>query len=89
MDTLGKIRRWRHRDGESIRKIAKKTSLSRNTVRKYLREESAEPKYRGRRVATKLDRFSAQLRQWLEDDAKLPRKQRRTGVRLCEALQAL
>jgi transcriptional regulator with XRE-family HTH domain len=35
MDTLGKIRRWRHRDGESIRKIAKKTSLSRNTVRKY------------------------------------------------------
>jgi transposase len=89
MDTLGKIRRWRHRDGESIRKIAKKTSLSRNTVRKYLRDESAEPRYRGRRVPTKLDRFSAQLRQWLEEDAKLPRKQRRSGVRLCEALQAL
>jgi hypothetical protein len=54
-----------------------------------LRDESAEPKYRARRVASKLDRFSAQLRQWLDDDAKLPRKQRRMGVRLCEALQAL
>ena len=89
METLGKIRRWHNRDGESIRKIAKKTSLSRNTVRKYLREETAEPNYRERRVATKLDRFSAQLRQWLEGGASCRANSGALGVRLCEDLQAL
>ncbi|WP_156495143.1 helix-turn-helix domain-containing protein, partial [Oleiphilus sp. HI0128] len=33
---LSVIRRWHIREGQSIRSIARKTGLSRNTVRKYL-----------------------------------------------------
>ena len=39
------IRRWRYRDHYSIRDIARRTGLSRNTVRKYLRSDSVEPKF--------------------------------------------
>jgi len=43
---IGKVLRMHHRDNKSMRVIAKATSLSRNTVRKYLRAGSAEaPKY--------------------------------------------
>jgi hypothetical protein len=45
VDVPGKIRRWHLRDGLSTRQIIKKTSLSRNTVRKYFREASVEPDY--------------------------------------------
>ena len=90
MDLLGKIRRWHYRDGIGIRKIAEKTSLSRNTVRKYLRDRQSTPKY-PRRVAvrSKLTGFEERLRQWLAEDAKLPRKQRRSGRRLYQALVEL
>ena len=45
MALLSVIRRWRHRDKISIRQIAKRTGLSRNTVRKYLARGVVEPKY--------------------------------------------
>lgn len=38
-ETQRKIRRWHHKDGLSIKGIARKASLSRNTVRKCLRAE--------------------------------------------------
>ncbi len=88
MDVLGKIRRWHLRDGLSIREIAKKTSLSRNTVRKYLRDESVAPDYPVRRTPSKLDPFDARLTQWLTLDQGLPRKQRRTAARLFDGLKA-
>lgn len=90
MDLLGKIRRWHYRDGVGIREIADKTSLSRNTVRRYLRDREMVPDY-PRRVAvvTKLAAFEGQLRRWLEEDARLPRKQRRRIRGLHEALVKL
>ena len=71
MDLLGKIRRWHYRDGVGIREISGKTSLSRNTVRKYLRDRQSTPDY-PRRVAvrTKLSGFEERLRQWLGEDVK-------------------
>src|SRR5437870_10789645 len=46
-----------HRHGKGIRKIARETGSSRNTVRRYLRDESAA-RYKPRRLrATKLDPF--------------------------------
>lgn len=36
--TLSVIRRWALREQLSIREVARRTGLSRNTVRKYLRE---------------------------------------------------
>ena len=46
MAMIGKVLRMRHRDNKSVREIARATSLSRNTVRKYLRRGKAEaPRY--------------------------------------------
>ncbi|CUA93807.1 hypothetical protein Ga0061062_103485 [Comamonas thiooxydans] len=37
--TLSVIRRWALRENLSIREIARRTGLSRNTIRKYLRSD--------------------------------------------------
>ena len=46
MALLSVIRRWYHRDQMSIREISRRTGLSRNTLRKYLRSEVVEPRFR-------------------------------------------
>lgn len=46
--TLSVIRRWALREQLSIREIARRTGLSRNTIRKYLRAGEAEPLGRAR-----------------------------------------
>ena len=38
------IQRWHLREGVSIREIARRTKLSRNTIRKYLTNGELEPK---------------------------------------------
>ncbi len=45
MELLSVIRRWRQREHFSIREISRRTGLSRNTVRKYLRADSVEPRF--------------------------------------------
>jgi transposase len=47
MELLGKIRRMYVRDKMSVRAIAKRTGLSRNTLQKWLQmpEDVKEPKY--------------------------------------------
>ena len=45
MELLSVIRRWHYRDHFSIREISRRTGLSRNTVRKYLRSDTIEPKF--------------------------------------------
>ncbi len=46
MDMIGKVRRMKMRDGVSISEIARKTGLSRNTVKKWLKAPAAiEPRY--------------------------------------------
>ena len=42
MALLSVIRRWHFREHLSIRAIARRTGLSRNTIRKYLRSETVE-----------------------------------------------
>jgi transposase len=42
MAMIGKVRRMHHRQRKSVREIAWATSLSRDTVRKYLRVERIE-----------------------------------------------
>lgn len=88
MDFIAEIRRRHFVSGESISSLARSLNLSRPTVRKALKTE-AEPVYqRQHQPLPKLGEFQAQLLSWLEDDAKLPKRQRRTAQRLFECLQA-
>ncbi len=49
MTMIGKVRRMFHRQNKSVREIARLTSLSRNTISKYLNiEVQEEPKYQRR-----------------------------------------
>lgn len=77
MALLSVIRRWYHRDGVSIRSIARRTGLSRGTVRKYLRSDVVEPRYPSRHNTTKLDPYATQLMDWLKAEERKARKQRR------------
>jgi transposase len=89
MAMYAKVRRMRFRDGLSISEIARRTSLSRNTIKGWLREAvRSELAYRRVGGPKKLDAHVPWLRQALETDARRPRKERRTALRLHQQLQA-
>ena len=50
VDLLSVMRRWHFREGLSIREIARRTKLSRNTIRKYLANGEVEPVYPTRKT---------------------------------------
>lgn len=87
--TLSVIRRWALRERLSIREISRRTGLSRNTIRKYLRAGSVEPQYAKRKVPSKLDPFVQKLSGWLLSESTKSRKQRRTVKQMHHDLQAL
>ena len=89
MALLSVIRRWHLRDRIPIREIARRTGLSRNTIRKYLRSGSVEPQFRVPERASKLDPFAEKLSHWLRIEAGKSRKQRRTVKQLHADLVAL
>ena len=74
MAILSAIRRWHFRDGASIREIARRSGLSRNTVRKYLQSKVVEPQYPARDSVGKLSPFEPKLRQWLSTEHKKTKK---------------
>ena len=78
MDLLSVIRRWRFRDKLPIREIERRTGLSRNTIRKYLRSDVVEPVFKVPDRPSKLDPFAEKLSGWLRIEAGKSRKQRRT-----------
>ena len=88
METIGKIRRRGLRDGESISGLARSLQLSRNTVRKYLKD-GAEPVYKRKpQPGPQLGPWCGRLDEWLRGDGFLPKARRRTARRLFECLQA-
>jgi transposase len=89
MALLSVIRRWHLRDGISIREIAKRTRLSRNTIRKYLRAGAVEPKFKVPERPSKLDPFAEKLSGWLKIEAGKSRKQKRTAKQMHTDLVAL
>lgn len=88
MALLSVIRRWRLRDDVSLREIARRTKLSRNTIKKYLASGEVEPRYPKRKSPSKLDPYAAELTEWLRANASLSRKQRRTAKQMYAALRA-
>jgi transposase len=89
MALLSVIRRWALRDGLSIREIVRRTGLSRNTIRKYLRAGTVEPAFRVPERPSKLDPFADRLSAWLKTEAGKSRKERRTLKQLHADLVAL
>ena len=89
MALLSVIRRWHLRDGISIREIARRTGLSRNTIRKYLRAGTVEPKFKVPERPSKLDPFAEKLSGWLRIEAGKSRKQKRTAKQMHADLVAL
>ena len=84
MEILGKIRRMYFRDRVSLHEIAKRTGLSRNTIRKWVRvpKAVATPRYRRSKAPSKLTPFHAALEQALKADAHRAKQDRRTGKAL-------
>ena len=89
MALLSVIRRWHFREHLSIREICRRSGLSRNTIRKYLRTEEVEPAFKVPERASKLDPFADLLSAWLKTEANKPRKQKRTVLQLHADLVSL
>ena len=89
MDLLSVIRRWRFRQKMPIREIERRTGLSRNTIRKYLRADTVEPQFKVSKRPSKLDPFAEKLSGWLRIEAGKSRKQKRTAKQMHADLVAL
>ena len=89
MKDFGRIRRWYYRDGYTLSEIARKSGYSRNTVKRWLRsKEGVEPEYRRHHEDLKITPFAAQLTKTLETDARRPKRDRRTALKLFGELKA-
>jgi predicted DNA-binding protein YlxM (UPF0122 family) len=78
-----------YRDKYSFSEIARRTSLSRNTIKKWLRQpESRMPKYRRDDGEKKIAPYATRLNQALEADAHRPKRERRTAKRLWEEIRS-
>ncbi len=88
MAMLGKIRRMFHRDKLSVSEIARRTSISRNTIKKWLRAPgAAEPKYERQSTGKIVAPFEAKLRKALETDSHRPKHERRTARKLWQEIR--
>ena len=89
MAILSIIRRWHFREKMPIREIERRTGLSRNTIRKYLRSGAVEPKFKVPDRPSNLDPFADRLEAWLRAEASKSRKQRRTARQMHTDLASL
>ena len=81
MEMIGKIRRMYFRDNKSLHEISKRTSLSRNTIRKWVRskDDVAQPTYQRSQMPGKLTAFHESLEQALKADSLRHKQNRRTA----------
>ena len=89
MALLSVIRRWHFRQQVPIREIERRTGLSRNTIRKYLRSDAVEPQFKLPDRPSKLDPFAEKLTGWLRQEAGKSRKQKRTTKQMHADLAVL
>src|SRR5690606_30946136 len=89
MAIYAKVRRMRLRDGLSISEIARRTSLSRNTIKGLLQEPVRSERQNRRSAGTKkIGPYETWLREALAADARRPRRERRTPRKLYAQVQA-
>ena len=87
VEEYGRVRRA-HRDGVSIRAIARRLRHSRRKVREILAHPEPRPYTRNKdRPAPKLDPFKPVIDEILEADERAPRKQRHTAAQVFRCLR--
>ncbi len=90
VETIAKIRRAYFQDGKSIKQICRDLRVSRNTVRKVVRSGVTELTYeRSVQPQPKIGLWKAELDRMLEENARKPKRDRLTRIRLFEELQVL
>lgn len=90
VETIAKIRRAYFQDGKSIKQICRDLRVSRNTVRKVVRSGVTELTYeRSVQPQPKIGPWKAELDRMLEENARKPKRDRLTRIRLFEELQVL
>ena len=88
VEKIGEIRRAYFEQHRSIKEIVRTLSVSRATVRKVVRGHQTEFKYeRGVQPAPRLGDWVEVLTEILEQEAKLPKRERRSTQRLFEELR--
>ena len=88
VETIGKIRRYRLVEGKSIKAISRELRLSRNTVRRVLRERRRASKYERRtQPRPRLGAYVERLEGMLAAEEAKPRAERRRVVALVEELR--
>jgi len=90
VDQIGQIRRAYFEQGRPIKELVRSLSISRATVRKVVRgPATTEFRYAARAAqpSPKLGPWITVLVEILEQEARLPRRERRSTQRLCETLR--
>ncbi len=88
MEMFGKVRRMFFRDGKSRSEIARRTGLSRTTIKKWVKVPlGTEPKYQRTSKPGKLSEFKDELVRALKADAHRPRRNRRTALALFQTIK--
>jgi len=88
VETIKKVRLAARRDGKFIKQIAGELRLSKNTVRKVLRENVFKLHYERRiQLRPMLGAFVSSLGKRLEEDKNLPHRQHRSGKWLYEEIK--
>lgn len=88
METIAKIRCMYYGQKKTIKGISRALKVSKNTVRKTIRGDQTEFKYRRRKQPHRvLGRFIGQLEEWLTADSKEPKRRQRTARKLFEGLK--
>ena len=88
VETIAKIRRAHFIQGKSIQQICRELRVSRNTVRKVVRSGATEFSYDwSMQPRPKIDPWRSKLEEMLAGNARQPKRQRRTLVRIYEELR--
>jgi transposase len=87
VDQYGYIRTAHRVYGKKIKRIARETGHSKNTIKKVLRGEYSGYKPRTKQVYPILDPYLKVVDKWLMDDKQQPKKQRHTAVRIYNRLK--
>lgn len=88
VETIAKIRRAHFVDGKSIKQICRELRLSRNTVRKVIRTGATEFTYdRTTQPRPKIDPWRSDLDELLAENARRPKRERLTLIRIYEELR--